>query len=63
MSRPKLYPVKKIVGFEREMMNAIDKWRRWQTPIPSASEAIRRLVELGLADAQPMKWRSPKPKG
>jgi hypothetical protein len=31
-----------------EMLDAIDKWRRRQTPLPSVSEAIRRLVELGL---------------
>jgi hypothetical protein len=27
---------------------AIDEWRRQQTDLPSRTEAIRRLVELGL---------------
>jgi hypothetical protein len=34
---------------------AIDAWRRKQDDLPSRSEAIRRLVELGL------KARAPKP--
>jgi hypothetical protein len=29
-------------------VGAIDEWRRLQTDLPSRSEAIRRLVELGL---------------
>jgi hypothetical protein len=49
MPRPELYPVKKVVGFDEAMISAIEKWRRKQTPIPNASEAVRRLVELGLA--------------
>jgi hypothetical protein len=55
--RPQLFPVKKVVGFDQEMMEAIDKWRAKQTPLPNVSEAIRRLVELGLAigKSQPQK--------
>ena len=49
MPRPELYPVKKIVGFDQAMINAIDKWRAKQTPLPNVSEAIRRLVEMGLS--------------
>jgi hypothetical protein len=30
-------------------LRAIDEWRRSQTDLPSRPEAIRRLVELGLA--------------
>jgi hypothetical protein len=30
-------------------VDAIDAWRRIQTDVPSRSEAIRRLVALGLA--------------
>ncbi len=48
MPRPKLYPVKKVVGFDQEMLDAIEKWRGKQNPIPNVSDAIRRLVELGL---------------
>ena len=29
-------------------VGAIDEWRRRQTDLPSRSEAIRRLIELGL---------------
>jgi hypothetical protein len=32
-----------------ELTDAIDGWRASQRPIPSRPEAIRRLVELGLA--------------
>jgi hypothetical protein len=31
-----------------EFFKAIDDWRRWQPDLPGRSEAIRRLVELGL---------------
>jgi hypothetical protein len=48
MPRPELYPVKKVVGFDQEMLDAIEKWRAKQKPIPNVSDAIRRLVELGL---------------
>ena len=53
MPRPELYPVKKVVGFDRGMIDAIEKWRGKQKPIPNVSEAIRRLVELGLAKDHP----------
>lgn len=48
MPRPEIYPVKKVIGFDQKMLDAIDRWRRRQTPIPTVSEAIRQLVELGL---------------
>jgi hypothetical protein len=48
MSRPQIYPVKKIIGFDQEMIDAIEKWRAKQKPVPNVSDAIRRLVELGL---------------
>jgi hypothetical protein len=48
MPRPELFPVKKVVGFDQEMIDAIDRWRAKQTPLPNVSEAIRCLVELGL---------------
>jgi hypothetical protein len=47
--RPELYPVKKVIGFDQSMLDAIDHWRRRQTPIPTVSDAIRTLVEQGLA--------------
>jgi len=48
MARPALYPVKKVIGFDKRMLAAVDKWRRKQDPIPSVSEAIRQLLELAL---------------
>ena len=48
MPRPQIYPIKKVVGFDLDMLTAIDKWRAKQKPIPNVSEAIRSLVELGL---------------
>ncbi len=53
MPRPELFPVKKAVGFDWNMMVAIDTWRAKQKPLPNVSEAIRRLVELGLAAPAP----------
>jgi regulatory protein YycI of two-component signal transduction system YycFG len=46
--RPLLYPTKKVIGFSQEMLEEIDDWRRHQKPIPSESDAIRRLIEFGL---------------
>jgi hypothetical protein len=48
MPRPEIYPVKKMVGFTASMLDAIDKWRAKQRPIPNVSEAIRHLIEIGL---------------
>jgi hypothetical protein len=49
LARPELYPVKKVIGFDQAMLDAIDNWPRMQSPIPTVSEAIRQLVVLGLA--------------
>ena len=49
MPRPELCPVKKVIGFNREQLSAIDGWRRSQSPIPTVSDAIRQLVEQSLA--------------
>jgi hypothetical protein len=44
------YPV---VGFDQPVLDAIEEWRQQQSPVPSMIQAIRRLVELGLAAAAP----------
>jgi hypothetical protein len=49
MPRPELYPVKKIIGFNAALMDAIEKWRSRQRPIPNFSDAVRALLEAGLA--------------
>jgi len=38
----------------------VDAWATQQSDAPTRTEAIRRLVELGLAGSQLMKRRSPK---
>jgi hypothetical protein len=60
MPRPELYPVKKVIGFDQATIDAIDKWRAKQKPLLNASEAIRRLLELGLATTMPAKRTSKK---
>jgi Arc/MetJ-type ribon-helix-helix transcriptional regulator len=52
--RPEIYPVKKLVGLSESMLEAIDKWRRKQRPVPNVSDAIRYLIEAGLKSARPM---------
>jgi len=56
MPRPQIYPVKRLIGFDQEQLDAIETWRRRQTPIPTVSEAIRRLVQQALtaADRRPI---------
>lgn len=48
IGRPESHPVKKIIGFTEEMISAVETWRSKQKPVPNVSEAIRRLVEIGL---------------
>ena len=48
IGRPETHPVKKVIGFTEEMINSVEDWRGKQKPVPNLSEAIRRLVELGL---------------
>jgi hypothetical protein len=48
IGRPETHPIKKVLGFSEEMVDAVENWRAKQKPVPNLSEAIRRLVELGL---------------
>jgi hypothetical protein len=48
IGRPETHPVKKVIGFTDEMLALVEAWRAKQKPVPNQSEAIRRLVELGL---------------
>ena len=52
IGRPETHPIKKVIGFTEEMIEAIEGWRAKQKPVPNLSEAIRRLVELGLKAKQ-----------
>lgn len=51
--RPELYPIKKVIGFDQLMIDAIDRWREQQEPTPNTSDAIRSLVEIGLTKTRP----------
>jgi hypothetical protein len=55
IGRPETHPVKKVIGFTEEMIADVERWRAKHIPVPNVSEAIRRLVELGLSNsaAQP----------
>lgn len=46
--RPETHPIKKVIGFSEGMIDAVESWRAKQKPVPNLSEAIRRLVEIGL---------------
>jgi len=48
IGRPETHPVKKVIGFSEEMIDSVENWRAKQRPVPNLSEAIRRLVEIGL---------------
>jgi hypothetical protein len=48
IGRPETHPVKKIIGFSEDMIAEVERWRAKQKPVPNVSEAIRRLVEIGL---------------
>jgi hypothetical protein len=43
-----------------ELRRAIEAWAKRQADTPGLSEAIRRLVVLGIARQQPTKQQSPK---
>jgi hypothetical protein len=48
------------VRVQDDLAKAIDDWRRKQDDLPGRPEAIRRLVEAGLAAAPATGRRSPK---
>jgi hypothetical protein len=48
IGRPEIYPIKKVIGFSEEMIEAVEQWRAKQRPVPNVSEAIRQLVEIAL---------------
>ena len=50
VARPQLFPIKKVIGFDQEMMHAIDSYRRDQPSIPNISEAIRDLLAESLRE-------------
>lgn len=57
MPRPELYPIKKVIGFDEELLRAVDSWRRNRSPIPNVSDAIRQILSKHLRQ----KGHLPKP--
>lgn len=50
MARPEKFPIKKLIGFDQEIMDALDGYRRDQETIPNISEAIRDLLTATLRE-------------
>ena len=61
MPRPELFPVKKVIGFDRDMIDAINEWRATQKTLPNFSDSVRRLVEIGLRHSHKGKTHGPRP--
>lgn len=49
-----------FITVDHQMIDAIEKWRGKQRPIPNASDAIHKLVEIGLASAHRAVLRTKK---
>jgi hypothetical protein len=50
MARPRIYPIKKVIGFDPEMLERIRNFR-FDQRIDTESDAIRQLIEAGLGKA------------
>jgi hypothetical protein len=50
MGRKEQFPVKKMLGFDQQLLDRIDAYRRKQTPIPNLSDAIRDLLDQALLE-------------
>ena len=61
VGRPETHPIKKVVGFTEEMIEEVESWRAKQRPVPNLSDAIRRLVQIGLGNAPPTRPRASSP--
>lgn len=47
--RPLTFPVKKVLGFDGDLIAEINNWRRRQDDVPNFSDAVRKLIWIGLA--------------
>ena len=50
VARPEKFPIKKLIGFDQELMDALDSYRRDQETIPNISEAIRDVLTAYLQE-------------
>ncbi len=55
MPRPSIAPVRKQVSLSADLARWVEEYR-FANRLASESEAMRRLIELGLK-AQPRKWK------
>jgi len=46
--RPETHPIKKVIAFDDDMVEAVEKWRKKQKPPLNFNAAVRRLIERGL---------------
>jgi hypothetical protein len=51
MARPLRFPFKKLVAFDQQMLDAIEAWRKDQSPMPNESDAIRIILRDWLIGA------------
>jgi hypothetical protein len=58
--RPRINPTSIHLSLAPDLLARVDQFLAAQKDSPSRPEAVRRLVELGLAAMQPMRRRSPK---
>jgi len=51
--KPRATTTGTLVGtrFQPDLLEAVDLWRKAQPDLPTRPEAVRRLVELGMRDA------------
>lgn len=61
--KPRATTAGTLVGtrFQPELLEAVDLWRKAQPDLPTRPEAVRRLVELGMRDADGTLSRSLPP--
>src|SRR5947209_19117292 len=58
--RPRINPTSIHLSLAPDLLARVDEFLSDQKDNPSRPEAVRRLVELGLAGMEPMRRRSPK---
>ena len=44
MARPIRFPHKRLVGIDDTLRDALEAWRRDQSPIPSDADAVRHIL-------------------
>jgi Arc/MetJ-type ribon-helix-helix transcriptional regulator len=45
---PDVNPIKKVIGFDDDLIAEVNEWRRRQDHLPNFSDAVRELIRLGL---------------